>query len=190
MYLDKTIANCFHLSVLQKVFPNARYILLIRDPRANISSMIEGWPRVERFGKPQLTTRIRESPEATVDHWTYPAPPGWQEQLSRPLPEICSWSWKQHVSQAFDFVQDADTKSLTVRYEDLRDEPFSTIRTISDTFGLELTTKVEQFIQASPTSRTTVSEPEPEKWKRKNAEAIQSILPLVRETAHKIGYDI
>ena len=134
MYLDKTIANCFHLSVLQKGFPDARYLLLIRDPRANISSMIEGWPHVERFGKPQLTDRIRETPEATVEHWTYPAPPGWEEQLPRPLPEICAWSWKQHVNQAFDFVQDAKTKSLTIRYEDLRDETRATIHTVANTF--------------------------------------------------------
>ena len=30
-------------------------VFLVRDPRANIASMIEGWPYLERFGKAQLT---------------------------------------------------------------------------------------------------------------------------------------
>lgn len=189
-YLDKTIANCFHLSVLRKVFPGARYIFLVRDPRANISSMIEGWPYIERFGKPQLTEYIQQTPNTTVDHWTYPAPPGWRDQISRPLPEICAWSWKQHVEQVLDFVQSADVESMTVRYENLRDKTRQVVQSIAENMELEYNTEVRQHIQSSPQSKTTVSEPEPGKWKRKSPEAIHSALPMVRKTANRAGYEI
>jgi hypothetical protein len=39
-------------------------------------------------------------------------------------------------------------------------------------------------------SRTVVSKPYPDKWKNQNYEEIQSILPLIRETAAGIGYEL
>jgi hypothetical protein len=30
-YLDKTITNCFHLRFLNRAFPDAQYIMLLRD---------------------------------------------------------------------------------------------------------------------------------------------------------------
>ncbi len=188
-YLDKTIANCFRVDVLRSVFPDAQFILLVRDPRANISSMIEGWAHVERFGKPQLTPIIESTDDATVEHWTYPPPPGWQEVLSRPLPEICAWSWKQHVEYALDFF-DESPPIARVRYEELRDNPESVLSQLADTLDLETTEELTSFLAESPESDTTVSSPRKGKWREKNEEAIHSILPMVRETAHRIGYEI
>ena len=65
--------------------------------------MIEGWPYLERFGKPQLTPYLRRHEARTIEHWTYPAPPGWQQVVGRPLAEICAWSWQQHVEAALAF---------------------------------------------------------------------------------------
>jgi len=189
-YLDKTIANCFHLDVLQMAFPRARYVFLVRDPRANISSMIEGWPHLSRFGKPQLNRVVQDIPGATVDHWTYPAPPGWQEVVSLPLAKICAWSWEQHIRYALDFFQQSDVEVKHVCYEDLRDSPSQVVANLARQLDLDLLATAQSFLRAPTTSRTTVSDPEKGKWKRKNYDTIQSILPEVRDTAKLIGYDI
>ena len=118
-YLDKTIANCFHLEALERLFPDARYVFLVRDPRANIASMIEGWPYLERFGKPQLTPYLRRHEARTIEHWSYPAPPGWQQVVGRPLAEICAWSWQQHVEAALALRARHAGAVLEVRYEEL-----------------------------------------------------------------------
>lgn len=189
-YLDKTIANCFHLDVLRIAFPKARYIFLVRDPRANISSMIEGWPHLNRFGKPQLTEALQRVPAATVDHWTYPAPPGWQKVVSWSVAEICAWSWEQHIRYALDFFQQSDVEVKRVCYEDLRDNPSQVVESLAQQLDLELPATAQSFLRSPTTSRTTVSDPQKGKWKRKNFDAIQSVLSEIRDTADLIGYDI
>ncbi|MCS3678773.1 hypothetical protein GGP72_003051 [Salinibacter ruber] len=188
-YLDKTIANCFRVDVLRSVFPDARFILLVRDPRANISSMIEGWSHLGRFGKPQLTPIIQSIENATVDHWTYPPPPGWQEIVTRSLPEICAWSWRQHVMWALDFFEDTPPAAL-VNYEDLRDAPHDEVRRLASILDAEPTDALRSFLKSNPESDTTVSSPRKGKWREKNEDAIHDVLPQVRATARRIGYDI
>lgn len=189
-YLDKTIANCFHLDVVHTAFSGARYIFLVRDPRANISSMIEGWPHLDRFGKSQLTGALQRVPAATVDHWTYPAPPEWQKVVTRPLAEICAWSWEQHIRYALDFFQQSDVEVEHVCYEDLRDNPSQVVENLARQLDLELPAAAQSFLRSPTASRTTVSAPQKGKWKRKNFGAIQAILPGIRDTAGLIGYDI
>jgi hypothetical protein len=193
-YLDKTIANCFHVEALTRMFPDAHYVLLVRDPRANISSMMEGWAYPERFGKPQLDAFIAKhapAPPCGVRHWVYPAPPGWPAHLARPLEEVCAWSWMQHVTYALD-----DTARLVcpdritrVRYEDLRADAEAVVRRLASRLGLAVPPHVAKALQQPARSRTTVSRPEPGKWRRLNGPAICRILPRIASTARRIGYE-
>jgi hypothetical protein len=189
-YLDKTIANCFHLEALERFFPDARYVFLVRDPRANIASMIEGWPYLERFGKPQLTPCLRRHEARTIEHWTYPAPPGWQQVVGRPLAEICAWSWQQHVEAALAFCARHADDVLRVRYEELAGDPLRVVRNIASRLGLSCSEDVVRYLRAAPLSRTTVTRPSPDKWQVKYALEIARVLPQVRATAGRIGYEL
>lgn len=186
-YLDKTVANCFHLEVLARAFPDAEYIALVRDPRANISSMIEGWRHADRFGKPGLQDRVRRNPLTTVQHWSYPAPPGWERQLHRPIEEICAWSWQQHVEAIVRFTEAGSARVLTIRYEDLVGDTRRTIAEIAERAALRFPEAGAAALDHAPLSRTTVSTPDPEKWRR-NQERIDRILPMIETTVAKIGY--
>lgn len=187
-YLDKTIANCFHLEILDAVFPDAQYIILVRDPRENISSMMEGWPHLHRFGKPQLTPIIAEMEGATVNHWTYPAPPGWQQQLTRPLQEICAWSWRQHIECILSYAERNASKVYWVRYEDLRDRTRETVVRLARHLELKVTPRVIDYVKAPPVSNTSVSNPRPGKWKALNYDSIMSIIPMITGVSSRIGY--
>lgn len=187
-YLEKTVANCFHLDFLHHCFPDAQYIFLIRDPRPNISSMMEGWPLIERFGQPHMTTFVRETPGSTVPHWSYAAPPGWRQMLTRPLVQICAWSWRQHIEIALEFFQRAVQPVMVLRYEELTNNPLDVIRQVVEKVDLKLTDRVIEHATARPLSSTTVSQPSQDKW-TEHREQIATIEPLIRETAHKIGYD-
>ncbi|HDL00765.1 MAG TPA: sulfotransferase [candidate division Zixibacteria bacterium] len=179
-YIDKTIANCFHLEVIEKVFPDACYIFLIRDPRANISSMIEGWAYIEKFGKPQLTYIIQNL-KSTVYHWTYPAPPNWTDIVNQPLPVICAWSWKQHIEYVLRFFEKRNKEDhlIWVRYEDLVESPEDTIAEIANRLSLKWCERVREYLKNPPLSRTTISKPKREKWKEKNYRNMIKILPIV-----------
>jgi hypothetical protein len=189
-YLDKTIAHCFHLAALERLFPDARYIFLVRDPRANIASMIEGWPHLERFGKPQLTPWLRRHAARTIEHWSYPAPPGWQQVVDRPLAEICAWSWQQHVEAALAFCAARADAVLEVRYENLAADPLGTVQGLAGKLGLSWSEEIERYLRAVPLSRTTVTPPSPDKWRLDYAAEIATVLPQLRATAGRIGYTL
>jgi hypothetical protein len=187
-YLDKTIANCFHLEVLERVFPGARYVHLVRDPRATIASMIEGWPHVHRFGKPQLTPIVQTLEPRTIEHWTYPAPPGWQGVVGRPLAEICAWSWQQHVEHVLRFFEGRAVKPLRITYEELVGDPVAAVRRLGDALGLGRSERAERHARAAPLSRTTLSPPAAGKWRASRGAEVERVLPLIRETAASVGY--
>ncbi|MGD8623436.1 MAG: sulfotransferase [Anaerolineae bacterium] len=189
-YLDKTIANCFHLEFLEQAFPGALYIFLVRDPRANISSMIDTWPHADLVGKPQLTPIIRQRQGATVGHWSFPAPPGWPAVLTEPLAQICAWSWQQHITYVLRFFDQAEVEPLWVRYEELIAEPWSTVKSLNTRLGLNVADDTRQRIAALPLSRTAVSRPAEDKWRQKHDQEIRSILPRVKDTARAIGYEV
>jgi hypothetical protein len=189
-YVDKTIANCFHLEALERLFPDARYVFLVRDPRANIASMIEGWPYLERFGKAELTPCLRRCQERTIEHWTYPAPPGWQGVVGRPLAEICAWSWQQHVEAVLAFCARRPGDVLWVRYEDLAENPSRVVQGLAGALGLRWSERVARHVRDAPLSRTTVSPPAPDKWQARHAGAIARVLPQLRATAGRIGYQL
>jgi len=187
-YLDKTIAHCFHLEFLVQAWPHARYIWMIRDPRANISSMIEGWPYEELVGKPQLTPHFPA--KATISHWSYPAPPAWREQVHRPLANVCAWSWQQHIEFAQRFFAGRTVPVFRLRYEDLVQDPAQVIRQLANDLNLSAPAEAIEFAIRRPISRTTISPPSQDKWQRLHQEEITSVLPQIRETARQIGYEL
>jgi hypothetical protein len=187
-YLDKTISNCFHLEAIREVFPDAKFVFVVRDPRPNIASMIEGWPELHRFGKAQLTPYISAA-NGRLPHWTYPAPPGWLSMVDRPLPEVCAWSWRKHVEAILDFRSREDDAPL-VRYEDLIANPLDVVRDLATHLELSMTRRVADYVAAPPLSRTTVSAPSPTKWRETHGESVVSSLPIVGDTAARLGYAV
>lgn len=189
-YLDKTIANCFHLEFLEQAFPDAQFVFLVRDPRANISSMLESWPHSTLAGKPQLTEIVRRHPNATIDHWSFPAPPGWQSVLPRPLPEICAWTWQQHIEYVQQFFRQSRREKISVRYEELLEDRWPIVAEVAAKLGLEPKKDTREKVLEGAMSRTVISKPQPDKWKNRNYQEIQSILPMIKKTAASIGYEV
>lgn len=187
-YLDKTIANCFHLGFLERAFPDALYILLVRDGRATISSMMEGWHDPERFVKDGLQPYLRAS-GSDLPHWSYPAPPGWQNQIHRPLEEVCAWSWRQHIQSVVDHLEQVpDLRKLLLRYEHLAEDPIAVAERVGRFCNLEWGGEVVAFAEARPLSRTTVSAPDPDKWRRKHGRQIERIIPTICDLMQMLGY--
>ena len=152
--------------------------------------MIEGWPYLERFGKPQLTPYLRQHEARTIEHWSYPAPPGWQQVVDRPLAEICAWSWQQHVEATLAFCARHADDVLEVRYEELAQHPLRVVQEIAGKLGLSWSEDLAGYLRAVPLSRTTVTPPSPDKWHVKYSAEIARVLPKVRETARRIGYQL
>lgn len=188
-FLDKTIANCFHLEFIEHAFPSAQFIFLVRNPCDNISSMIEGWPFINRFGKSQLTPELNMQQSRTIAHWTYPAPHGWQHQVNRPLEEICAWSWQQHIDHVLNFFTTSRGSYHLVKYEELISNPRDVIAEIAQKLGLNLTDKVLNYAENPKLSATTVSPPLKGKWRDLHYNEIVAVMPMIEKTANTLGYD-
>ncbi len=186
-YLDKTIANCFHVGFLERAFPDALYVLLLRDGRATISSMMEGWQDEVRFGKHQLKPYIPAG--SRVSHWAFPAPPGWRAVMDRPLEEVCAWSWARHVETAAAALEAVPAgRKCVLRYEELLDDPAAAAGQLAEFAGLARTPALEQFLAERPLSRTTVSAPEKDKWRRKHGALIERVVPTIAPVMQRFGY--
>src|SRR3954452_8227987 len=138
-YLDKTIANAFQLDLIEEMFPDATFVFLVRNPRANLTSMLNSWSD-EEFQKPKLTRHLRQAGSA-LSQWTYAAPPGWQETVHWPLPDICAWMWQKHVEAILRF-RSARNAGPLVRYEDLVSDPLSVVGNLAAHLELEVTDEI------------------------------------------------
>lgn len=187
-YLDKTIANTLRLPVLAKLFPEARYIFIRRDPREVISSMLEGWPFFERFGKPELTAKLRCNRKREIDHWSYPSPEGWEEWVDQPLPEICAWSWMRHVEEMLLFREKTSSPILDVTYSDLVKNPPETVQRILEFADMSELDRAPSSEWNNVLSQTTVSKPEAKKWRRLHEKEINGILAMISDTAERFGF--
>jgi hypothetical protein len=179
LYMDKTIANCFHLEALEKIFPDALYIHLVRDGRACVSSILEGWHQ----GVGRKREGIVPLPAgASISYWCYPLPLGWMDVVERSLEEICAWLWIEHNRYVLEKCQTSPSfnqQCLRVSYEHLVANPLEVMEQVSAFTGLGISSACTEYINQNAPSRTTVSAPKSDKWKEKNLDAINKILPMI-----------
>lgn len=174
-FLEKTPKNALRQPFLDRVFPGALYIYLIRDPRRSISSMIEAWKSPRWVTYPRL--RGWRGPR-----WSLLLPPGWQALSGRPLAEICAFQW----AAANRFILDdlavlPRDRWLACSYSELTGRTGQTIERICRFAGLDVDGRLQQRISDElPLSRYTHTPPDPEKW-RKNEDQILPVLDSVEE---------
>jgi len=175
-FLEKTPKNALRQPFLDKVFPGALYIYLFRDPRPNISSMMEAWNAPQWVTYPRL--RGWRGPP-----WSLLLPPGWQALSGRPLAEVCAFQWATANRIILDDLEALPGERwIACDYSDLKDRSSQTIERICRFAGLEVDRRLQQRINGPlPLSRYTQTPPDPEKW-RKNEEQILTVLESVEET--------
>jgi hypothetical protein len=176
-FLEKTPKNALRQPFLEQVFPGSLYVFLVRDPRPNISSMMEAWKGGRFVTYPRL-------PGWQGLRWSLLLPPGWQQLKGRPLAEVCAYQWATANRIILDDLGKLPASRWTVcSYEALTNDPQGTIERICRFAGLATDDRLRRRIAAElPLSRSTQSRPDPDKWRRNEDE----ILPVVRP-GHAFG---
>jgi hypothetical protein len=164
--LEKTPKNSLRVPFLARVFPDAHFVYLYRDPRQVLSSMIEAWTTGRFRTYPQL-------PGWTGAAWSLLLIPGWRELIGRPLHEIVAAQWNAATRLLIDDLEALPAERRTIaRYDALLADPTAEIRRLHTAVGLEWDA-AEVFLRLS---KYTVSPPEADKWRRHAAE-IEAVLP-------------
>ncbi|MPZ68751.1 MAG: hypothetical protein GEU71_04390 [Actinobacteria bacterium] len=118
--------------------------------------------------------------------------PGWREDLSGPLEVVCAKQWKLANDYSLDDGSRFDeSRWITVRYEDLTDDPSAEVARIMDRIGVPLDHAVRTAAAGVATTPVNVvTAPEKGKWKRENPTEIASITPLIAPTMERLGYQL
>lgn len=173
--LEKTPKNAVRVSLLNAVFPDALYIYLYRNPRENISSMIDAW----HSGRFITYRRLpgRRTP------WSLLLPPGWQEHNASSVPQIAAFQWKAANTAILRELSRLEPNRWTaVSYGQLLQHPVETVLRLCSFCGVSADAIIASISEDGlQPSRYTLTKPEHGKW-RKNAPALLDILPELSET--------
>jgi hypothetical protein len=177
--LEKTPKNALRVPFLLEVFPDAQFVFLHREPRANLSSMMQAWR-----GKGWVT--YRQLP-GWPGPWSLLLPPGYERLQGRPLEEIVAFQWRVANETILDDLADLPRERwTTVRYEALVADARGEVARLLAFAGLEMDARLEEYLgRPLPLSKHTQTRPDPDKWKQ-NATEIERVLPGLASLRERI----
>lgn len=175
-FLEKTPKNALRIPLLRALFPDARFIFLLREPQANISSIMEAW-RSGRF------VTYPELPDWPGLPWSLLLPPGWRELRGAPLERIAAFQWRAANEMALDDLTTLPAAAwCTLRYEELLAAPAAIVARLCEFMDIPCCPGVQGLVAGGlPHSRHTLTAPAADKW-RKDESRILSVLPELEDT--------
>lgn len=172
-FLEKTPKNSLRIPFFNRIFPDARFVFLWRDPRENISSIMEAWRSGQWRTYPKL--------EGFDGPWSMLLPPGWRAMNGRPLAEIAAWQWAQTNALILDDLQLMGRERwAVVQYDDLLRDPAGAVGKLCEFLRLPVDAELAKRLSAPlPPSRYTLTAPAADKWRANEAE-IAPVLPSIQ----------
>lgn len=203
--VEKTVSNCLRIPFVQAVFPEARFIHLVRHPLDVIESSYRQWtakpdfryifaklrsfPFTESFGygvSYAFTTLrkliLREPAKAGTCGPRYAGID--IDVLRQDLLNVCAIQWVRCVTSALrDFEHVDSNRLLTVRYEDFVIDPSGFLDICADFIGLEK--KPYQSLEFNEIFKSNVG-----RSRSLPDEKIQMLVPLVKNEAQRLIYNL
>lgn len=188
--VEKTPRNSLRVPLLAAIFPDARYVYLTRDGRANVSSLLEGWRAGRRFHTYRMPHPLAIEGYSSRSWWCFALPPGWQEYAAgHTLAEVCAFQYCVCNEMAFkDLATLPESRVARVRYEDLVENPNRELRRLCEFLGIAYCGGLRVMAERLP-PLNYVSMPSSEKWRRYAAE-IETIMEKIKPTMATLGYSV
>jgi hypothetical protein len=181
--LEKTPRNVLNIPFLLKVFPRARFVFLHREPPQNIASIMDAWSEGLQTGR---FVTFRDLPGWDRPAWCFLLPPGWRQLNGKSLANIAAFQWSAGNRIILDELERLPLERwMTTSYERLISEPATTLAEVASFAGLEAP-KGMRGSGSLPLSRTTLTPPHPDKWRRHEA-AIESVRNEWQSVAKRIA---
>ena len=182
-FLEKTPRNALNIPFLLKVFPDARFVFLYRDARQNVASLIEAWEEGERSGR---FVTYNSLPGWSRGAWCFLLPPGWRALNGKSLVEICAFQWAACNKIVLDDLGSLPAQRWTsLSYQDLVNFPRQEVARLCGFAGLNADINQDLIPEKLPLSMTTLSAPDPDKWKRHETQ-LAGVAPLLDAVTLKI----
>jgi hypothetical protein len=167
--LEKTPKNALRVPFFDAAWPDSLFVYLYRDVRQTLASMIEAWSSRQFRTYPNL-------PGWTGQPWSLLLVPGWRELIGRPLPEIVAHQWATTTNILLDDLERLPRERVrAISHADFVGTPQDSTEALARSLDLGWD---RQLSEKLPLSTTTLSRPDPEKWRRLEP-LIDPVLPIV-----------
>jgi hypothetical protein len=179
-FLEKTPKNALRIPFLAAVFPDALFIFLHRNPRDNISGLIDSWRSGRFVMYPQL-------PGWSGLPWSHLLIPGWRGLEGRALAEVVGRQWQvTNETILTDLATLPRHRWTAVSYEELIVDPVGELRRLCCFADVPFEPRMQELTRRPlKPSRYTLAPPSPEKWRHNEAELIP-VLPATEALAEQL----
>lgn len=190
-FVEKTPRNCFRISYINKLFPDAKYIFLKRDGRSNISSLIEGWKREPVYSRIPDANKPLNIKGDKFKKWRYVLPPNWQSYIDKSLEEVCAFQWISSNKSALEGLKIIpQDRVYSISYEDLTKNTEEIVKSLCDFMEIPYTNNLKKFAVKPPVVSTPKNDkPRSSKW-LKNKELLENIYPVIEPMMKELGYSM
>ncbi|GAC14073.1 sulfotransferase family protein [Aliiglaciecola lipolytica] len=176
--LEKTPKNALRIPFLLSVFPDAKFIYLVRDPRENISSIMEGWKSGRFTTYPHI--------DAAGTKWSFLLPDGWRDLTSASLADIARFQWQAANDAIIACLKQLPEQQFQiVSYQELVEKTPEVLAQIAQ--FANLTEFSEEETTKLPLSRYTLTPPCKDKWKENQTE-VEKQLRHIQSTQADINH--
>lgn len=177
-FLEKTPKNSLRIPFLLKLFPDALFVYLYRDPKQNISSIIDAWKSGKWITYPKLPGHNKP--------WSLLLPPDWESYANRSLEEIAAFQWcssNEYIMR--DLSEVSKDRVHYVNYDALTENIAYEVQKICAFADIEFTKQYKTLLsQPLPESKYTLTSPKKDKWK-KNEDLINKVKEVFSSTEEK-----
>jgi len=171
--LEKTPKNALRVSLLNEIFPDAIFIYLYRNPRDNISSIMDAWESGRFVTYPSLPGRTRR--------WSLLLPSGWQAYHNASLVETAAFQWKSANKAILEELKKLDnSRWITVSHRQQVKSAVDTIQRLCDFCEVSADGILDSISTGLKYSRYTLTPPAANKW-HKNSLALKSVMRDLQE---------
>jgi hypothetical protein len=176
--VEKTPKNALRIPFLRELFPDARFVVLRRDGRAAVSSLLSGWRAPGRYESYDVPAKLRIG-GYSGGRWCFLLPPAWRELVDRPLVEVCAAQWRSAVDAIDAALPElrADGVVAELSYEDLVAQPAKVLRRVCQELALDWSNNIVDG-DGELGVVNAVEAPAPDKWQAAASE-LEPVLHLL-----------
>lgn len=204
--MEKTPRNVVRISFIHRIFPESKFIYMVRDPLAQISSAEVQWKNVIDWrSKKWAFYRIKQTPIIQLPFYAhkffrnlfyskvlkvkYPNIYGVRykgidkDRKNLTTLQIIAKQWAYCVRQAEKDLAKLDQKIiLRMKYEDFVKDPLNNFDLILQHFELKMTEEISKAVLVETKSDRL------QKWKRFPPDVIESCIPFIKDEMENYGY--
>lgn len=201
-FMEKTPSNCFKIPFIDKVYPNALYINIIRDGRDVCLSAYKKWTEKHEKSAYLRRLNIKEYPLIDLPNYFFdfliqfcenflpqknsrkwgPITPNIITYRNKSIIEACAFQWRESVEVSINNLNNLNKERVfNIKYEEFIKEPQVILSKIFHFASLNYSPEVISF------AKDNINKLNYEKWK-KHKELISRVNYILEPTLIKLDY--